>query len=102
MLTACLAGGPGDYRTHAALRAAGEVGALRVAIVTRGAAGPAADVPAEIVLEVSEIAEWLSPFLHTIPVQLLAYHVALERKTNPDTGRFHEPAHARAETQLKG
>jgi len=97
VLTACLAGGPGDYRTHAALRAAGEVGALRVAIVTRGA-DP--EVPAEIVLEVPEVAEWLSPFLHTIPVQLLSYYVALERGANPDTGRFHEAAHARAQKLL--
>lgn len=97
VLTACLAGGPGDYRTHAALRAAGEVGAFRVAIVTHGA-DP--EVPAEIVLEVPEVAEWLSPFLHAVPVQLLSYFVALERGANPDTGRFHEPAHARAQKLL--
>jgi len=99
VLTASLAGGPGDYRTHAALRAAGEVGAFRVAIVTRGA-DP--DVPAEVVLEVPEAAEWLSPFLHTIVVQLLAYFVSLERGANPDTGRFHEPAHARGAKHLGG
>lgn len=97
VLTAFLAGGAGDYRTHAALRAAGEVGAFRVAIVTRGADS---DVPAEIVLEVPEVAEWLSPFLHVVPAQLLSYFVALERGANPDTGRFHEPAHARAEKLL--
>lgn len=97
VLTAFLAGGAGDYRTHAALRAAGEVGAFRVASVTRGA-DP--EVPAEIVLEVPEVAEWLSPFLHTIVAQLLSYFVALERGANPDTGRFHEPAHARAQKLL--
>ncbi len=97
VLTAFLAGGAGDYRTHAALRAAGELGAYRVAIVTRGA-DP--DVPAEAVIEVPQVAEWLSPFLHTVPVQLLAYYVALARGTNPDTGRFHEPAHAKAQTLL--
>lgn len=98
VLTGFLAGGPGDYRTHVALRAAGEVGALRVAIVTHGAVS---DVPAEIVLEVPEVAEWLSPFLHVVPAQLLSYFVALERGTNPDTGRFHQAAHARAEKLLK-
>lgn len=97
VLTACLAGGPGDYRTHAALRAAGEVGAFRVAIVTHGAVS---DVPAEVVLEVPQVAEWLSPFLHVVPAQLLAYFVALERGTNPDTGRFHEAAHAAAQKLL--
>ena len=97
VLTAFLAGGPGDYRTHAALKAAGAVGAFRVAIVTRGAAS---DVPAELVFEVPEIAEWLSPFLHVIPVQLLSYFIALERGANPDTGRFHEPAHAAAQKLL--
>ncbi len=98
VLTAFLAGGPGDYRTHAALKAAGELGAYRVAVVTRGA-DP--EVPAEVVLEVPQVAEWLSPFLHAVPVQLLSYFVALERGANPDTGRFHQPAHASAERLLK-
>jgi glucosamine--fructose-6-phosphate aminotransferase (isomerizing) len=94
VLTGFLAGGAGDYRTHAALRAAGELGALRVACVTRGADS---GVPAEIVLEVPPVAEWLSPFLHAAVAQLLSYHVALARGANPDTGRFHETAHAAAQ-----
>jgi glucosamine--fructose-6-phosphate aminotransferase (isomerizing) len=97
VLTAILAGGPGDYRTIAALRAAGAVGAFRVASVTRGAAS---DVPAEVVLEVPQVAEWLSPFLHTLVVQLLSYCVALERGAHPDTGRFHQPPHAAAQKLL--
>jgi len=88
-----LAGGSGDYRIVAALRAAGEVGALRVLIASHGAA-PAESV-ADHVLEVPAGGEWLSPLLHVVPVQLLAYFAALERGTNPDTCRRDQPAHSR-------
>jgi glucosamine--fructose-6-phosphate aminotransferase (isomerizing) len=98
VLTAILAGGPGDHRTAGAVRAAGEVGALRVVIAAHGAQG---DLDGDALLEVPQAGEWLSPFLQVVPVQLLAYFVALERGTNPDTGRLHEPAHARAQEHLK-
>ncbi len=89
-----LAGGPGDHRIVAALRAAGELGALRVLIAAHGAAP--AETVAEHVLEVPASGEWLSPLLHVVPLQLLAYYAALERGTNPDTCRRDQPAHARA------
>lgn len=97
LLTATLAGGAGDYRTVAALRAAGEIGAMRCATATRGAT-PAGDLraAAEHVIEVPELSEWLSPFAHTVALQLLVYHVALARGTNPDTGRMEQPPHQRA------
>jgi glucosamine--fructose-6-phosphate aminotransferase (isomerizing) len=94
VVIAHLAGGAGYHRIVAALRAAGEVGALRVLIASHGAA-PAEPV-AEHVLEVPASGEWLSPLLHVVPVQLLAYYVALARSTNPDTCRRDHPAHARA------
>jgi len=97
-LTAILAGGPGDHRAAAAVRAAGEVGALRVVVAAQGAQG---DLDCDTLLEVPQAGEWLSPFLQVVPVQLLAYFVALERSANPDTGRLHEPAHARAQEHLK-
>jgi glucosamine--fructose-6-phosphate aminotransferase (isomerizing) len=95
VLTASLAGGPGDYRTVAALHAAGELGAMRCATVTRGAL-PELRAAAEHVIEVPEVSEWLSPFAHTVALQLLVYYVALERKANPDTGRMEQPPHQRA------
>lgn len=88
------AGGSGDHRIIAALRAAGEVGALRVLIASHGAA-PGESV-AEHVLEVPACGEWLSPMLQVVPLQLLSYFVAIQRGTNPDTCRREQPAHARA------
>ena len=96
-LVALLTGGPGDARLESVLRAAGELDVLRVAIAARGAA----DVPAEHRLEVPAAPEWLSPFVQVVPAQLLSYFVALERGTNPDTGREDQPAHARARQHYK-
>jgi len=96
-LVALLTGGPGDARLESVLQAAGELGALRVAVSARGAA----DVPAEHRLETPAAPEWLSPFVQVVPVQLLSYFVALERGANPDTGREDQPAHARAKRHYK-
>ncbi len=90
-----LAGGAADARASAVLRALGEVGALRVAIASRGA-GAGADFPSEYRIELPAVDEWLSPFVHTVAVQWLAYYAALARGTNPDTGRQDHPAHMRA------
>jgi len=38
-------------------------------------------------LTLTEHAGWLSPILHTIPLQLLAYHVALQKSTHVDKPR---------------
>jgi glucosamine--fructose-6-phosphate aminotransferase (isomerizing) len=54
------------------------------------------ELPAEHVLEMPAVPEWLSPFVAVVPLQLLTYFLALERGTNPDTAREHEPAHGRA------
>jgi glucosamine 6-phosphate synthetase-like amidotransferase/phosphosugar isomerase protein len=35
-----------------------------------------------------------------VPLQLFTYHLALERGTNPDTMRAHQPAHGRARAGL--
>ena len=96
-LVALLTGGPGDDRARGALRAAGELGVLRVAVAAAGLAEP----PAELHLEVPATEEWLSPFVHAIPLQFLSYYAALEHGGNPDTGREDEPAHARARRHFR-
>jgi glucosamine--fructose-6-phosphate aminotransferase (isomerizing) len=89
-----VAGGPGDYRIIAALRAAGEAGALRVLIASEGTAP--GEAVAEHVFQVPAASEWLSPLLHVVPAQLLAYFTALERGAHPDTCRRDHSTHARA------
>ena len=42
------------------------------------------------------VPELLSPILAVVPLQLLAYHLAVHHGVNPDTLRAEEPAHARA------
>src|SRR5713226_2405785 len=97
MLVALLAGGPGDDRAQSALCAAGELGVLRIAVAAQGVAAAAA----EHTIEVPAVEEWLSPFVLVVPLQFLAYFVALERGTNPDTGREDHPQHARARIHFK-
>jgi glucosamine--fructose-6-phosphate aminotransferase (isomerizing) len=43
-----------------------------------------------------DIDEALSPIVAVVPLQLLAYHVAVARGCNPDLLRADDPAHARA------
>lgn len=96
-LVALLTGGPGDARARNALAAAGELGVLRVTISSAGV--PPA--PAEYRIEVPAVEEWLSPLVHVLPVQFLAYYAALARGSNPDTGREDQPAYARAATHYR-
>ena len=90
---------PAYDRMVQALRAVGELGVQRVAVVSRGAEKE--KIPAERVIEVPAAPEWLSPFTHVVAVQFLSYYLALARGANPDTGRQHEPAHARAQSLFK-
>jgi glucosamine--fructose-6-phosphate aminotransferase (isomerizing) len=95
---------PAYARLIQALRAVGELGVYRVAVVSRqNSTAPAAppNIPAERVIELPGVPEWLSTFTHLIPIQFLSYYLALARGTNPDTGRQHEPAHARAQSLFK-
>ena len=110
-LVALLAGAPSDDRLRSVLRAAGELGILRVAIAAEGVASVPAGNPSRAaaersiespaIIEVPRIDEWLSPFVQVVPVQLLSYYVALERGCNPDTGREDQPLHARAREHFK-
>jgi len=97
-LIGLLTGRETDARARQILRAAGELKMLRTAI-----ASPSAnhDISAEHILVVPEVAEWLTAFVHLVPLQLLTYFLALERGLNPDTGRQDQPAHAAASRHYK-
>jgi glucosamine--fructose-6-phosphate aminotransferase (isomerizing) len=97
-LIGLLTGRETDVRARQILGAAGELKMLRAAI-----ASPSAnhDISAEHVLVVPEVAEWLTAFVHLVPLQLLTYFLALERGLNPDTGRQDQPAHAAASRHYK-
>lgn len=87
-----------DDRARQILRAAGELGMLRVAVAIPSASH---DIPSEHVLVVPECGEWLSAFVHLIPLQLLSYFIALEKGVNPDSGRQDQPAHTAASRHYK-
>lgn len=97
-LVGMLSGRASDERARMILRAGGELKMLRAAIVT-----PTANrqVSAEHTLVVPEAEEWQAAFVHLVPLQLLTYFVALERGTNPDSGRQEQAAHAAAAKHYK-
>ena len=97
-LIALLTGVESDARARQILRAAGELDVFRTAITTPKANQ---DIAAEDVLIVPECGEWLSAFVHLIPLQLLTYYLAIERGTNPDTGRMEQPGHSKASKHYK-
>ncbi|HEV2488729.1 MAG TPA: SIS domain-containing protein [Candidatus Acidoferrales bacterium] len=100
-LVAILSGAPADARARQILRAAGDLGAHRVAIHVPSAA-PDDSAPDNLTndwLAIPAVEEWLSPFVFLIPLQLLTYFLALARGTNPDFGHQDQPAHARARQQ---
>ena len=97
-LVGLLAGKSSDDRARQILRAGGELKMLRAAIVTPSANH---DVSAEHIFVVPETDEWLAALVHLVPLQLLTYFIALERGTNPDTGRQEQPAHAAASRHYK-
>jgi glutamine---fructose-6-phosphate transaminase (isomerizing) len=86
--------GPSHARAVDVARVARAVGTPVVALVGEGDRDLAPLVAETI--EIAAVPELLSPILTVVPLQLLAYHLALEAGTNPDTMRTHEPAHARA------
>jgi glucosamine--fructose-6-phosphate aminotransferase (isomerizing) len=81
--------GPSQARALDGARVARAAATPVLAIVGEGdraLAGLAAET-----IEVAAVPELLSPLLAVVPLQLLAYHVAVETGTNPDTPRAHEP-----------
>jgi glucosamine--fructose-6-phosphate aminotransferase (isomerizing) len=97
-MVAMLTGEPADERARTILRAAGELGMLRVAVATPDASR---DVAAEHVVVLPETPVWLAPFIHLVPLQLLTYYIALARGVNADSGRQDQEAHARAHKVYK-
>ncbi|HUO35669.1 MAG TPA: SIS domain-containing protein [Candidatus Acidoferrum sp.] len=97
-LIGMLTGRPTDERARQILLAAGEVHTLRAAVIVPSANR---DISAEQILVVPECGEWLSAFVHLVPLQLLNYFIALEKGINPDTGRQDQPAHAAASRHYK-
>jgi glucosamine--fructose-6-phosphate aminotransferase (isomerizing) len=97
-LIGLLTGSMSDNRARQILKAAGELEVFRTAIVTPSANH---DVAAEDVLIVPECGEWLSAFVHLVPLQLLTYYLAVERGTNPDTGRMEQLGHSKASKHYK-
>jgi glucosamine--fructose-6-phosphate aminotransferase (isomerizing) len=86
--------GPSYDRCVAAARAAREVGASVIAIAQEGDRDLAR--VADETIAIPPVSEWLSPILAIVPLQLLAYHLAVGRAVNPDTMRIDEPAYGRA------
>jgi glutamine---fructose-6-phosphate transaminase (isomerizing) len=52
-----------------------------IAIVSRG---NSVNVPADVHIEVPEVREEFSPFINVLPLQLLAFKLALLKEKNPD------------------
>ena len=97
-LIGLLTGRETDTRARQILSAAGELKMFRAAIADSSANH---DIQAEQILVVPETPEWLTAFVHLVPLQLLTYFLALERGLNPDTGRQDQPAHAAASRHYK-
>ncbi len=86
--------GPSRARSLDVARVAREIGVPVLAVVGEGdreIAGLAAET-----IEIAQVPELLSPLMAVVPLQLLAYHLALVSGSNPDTMRADEPPHARA------
>jgi glucosamine--fructose-6-phosphate aminotransferase (isomerizing) len=90
--------GPARARALDVARAARAIGA-EVLVLAREDDREAAAVAGETIA-LPEVDEALSPILAVVPLQLLAYHVAVARGRNPDLLRADDPAHARARAAL--
>lgn len=86
--------GPSHERCLAVARVAKDVGAALVALAREDDRDITALATETIALP--PVDELLSPILAVVPLQLFTYHLALERRVNPDTMRGDQPAHGRA------
>ena len=86
--------GPARSRALDVARAARAIGA-DVLVLAREDDREMATLATEVIA-LPEIDEALSPLVTVVPLQLLAYHVAVARGRNPDLLRGDDPAHARA------
>ncbi len=90
--------GPAHARALDVARAARAIGA-EVLTLAREDDREAAALAGETIA-LPDVDEALSPLLTVVPLQLLAYHVAVARGRNPDLLRGDDPAHARARAAL--
>ena len=90
--------GPAHARALDVARAARAIGADVLALAREDDREAAALAGETIALP--DVDETLSPLLAVVPLQLLAYHVAVARGRNPDLLRGDDPAHARARAAL--
>src|SRR5437763_885865 len=90
--------GPARARALDVARTARAIGA-EVLVLGREDDREAAGLAGETIA-LPEVDEAFSPILAVVPLQLLAYHVAVARGRNPDLLRADDPAHARARAAL--
>ena len=90
--------GPAHARCVDVARVAREIGAPVLALAEEDDREIGALATETIALP--PVPELLSPILAVVPLQLLTYHLALRRGSNPDTMRADEPAHGRARAGL--
>jgi glucosamine--fructose-6-phosphate aminotransferase (isomerizing) len=86
--------GPAHTRCVDVARVAREVGAAVLALAEEDDGALGALATERVALP--RVPELLSPIPAVVPLQLLAYHLALRRGRNPDLVRADEPAHGRA------
>ncbi len=86
--------GPSHERCLAVAHVAKDVGAALVALAREDDRDITA--LATETIAIPPVSELLSPILMVVPLQLFTYHLALERRVNPDTMRGDQPAHGRA------
>jgi glucosamine--fructose-6-phosphate aminotransferase (isomerizing) len=86
--------GPSHARCVDVARVAAGIGAAVVALVAEEDRAIGAVAAETIALP--GVPELLSPIAAVVPLQLLAYHLAVQAGANPDTLRAEQPAHGRA------
>jgi glucosamine--fructose-6-phosphate aminotransferase (isomerizing) len=86
--------GPAQGRTLEVAELAGEIGGKLLVVGDN-----TTDLPQETadLLAVPEVPEPFSALTCLVPLQLFAYHLALARRTNPDSFRVGDPRFARAD-----
>ena len=94
LLTLIAPPGPGYRRSVEIAQAAAEIGASVWAIVQEGDEELAS--LANEVMELPSVAEIWSPFVYVLPLQLMAYYLALAKGCQPDRFRRDDPEFAAA------
>ena len=88
--------GPSHGRCRDVARVASEIGAAVLALVAEDD-HEIAPLAAETIA-LPAVPELLSPIVAVVPLQLLAYHLAVKAGADPDTMRAAQPAYGRART----